>query len=60
MFETSDEMTMFVESFLHMWDFYLSAYATTFHNGITDLHQILMTKRISNNLPMTRWYYSNL
>ena len=56
MFETSDEKTMFDESFLHMWDFYLSAYATTFHNGITDLHQILMTKRINNNLPMTHWY----
>lgn len=28
---------MFDESFLRMWDFYLSAYAATFHNGIIDL-----------------------
>ena len=56
MFETSDEKTMFDESFLHMWDFYLSAYVATLHNGIVDLHQILMIKGINNNLPMTRWY----
>ena len=30
--------------------------AATFHNGIIDLHQILMTKGINNDLPMTRWY----
>ena len=47
---------MFDESFLRMWDFYLSACATAFHNGIIDLHQILMIKEINNNLPMTRWY----
>ena len=47
---------MFDESFLRMWDLYLSAYAATFHNGIIDLHQILMIKGINNNLPITRWY----
>ena len=50
------EKTMFDENFLRMWDLYLSACAATFHNGIIDLHQILMTKGINNNLPMTRWY----
>ena len=48
--------TMFDERFLRMWDMYLSACAATFHNGIIDLHQILMTKGINNDLPMTRWY----
>lgn len=47
---------MFDESFVRMWDMYLSACAATFHNGIIDLHQILATKGINNNLPMTRWY----
>ena len=48
------EKTMFDEEFLRMWDLYLSACAATFHNGIIDLHQILMTKGINNDLPMTR------
>ena len=47
---------MFDEDFLRMWNLYLSACAATFHNGIIDLHQILMTKGINNELPMTRWY----
>ncbi|MBB5262964.1 cyclopropane-fatty-acyl-phospholipid synthase [Catenibacillus scindens] len=47
---------MFDEKFLRMWDLYLSACAATFHNGIIDLHQILMTKGINNDLPMVRWY----
>ena len=50
------EKTMFDEEFLRMWDLYLSACAATFHNGIIDLHQILMTKGVNNDLPMTRWY----
>lgn len=44
------------ERFLRMWDLYLSACAATFHNGIIDLHQILATKGVNNELPMTRWY----
>lgn len=51
--------TMFDERFLRMWDMYLSACAATFHNGIIDIHQILMTKGINNDLPMTRWYLKN-
>ena len=35
---------MFDERFVRMWDLYLSACAATFHNGIIDLHQILVTK----------------
>lgn len=30
--------------------------AATFHNGIIDLHQILLTNGINNNLPIVRWY----
>ncbi len=48
--------TMFDERFVRMWDLYLSACAATFHNGIIDLHQILLTKGINNQLPMVRWY----
>lgn len=47
---------MFDEKFIRMWDLYLAACAATFHNGIIDIHQILMTKGINNDLPMTRWY----
>lgn len=47
---------MFDERFVRMWDLYLSACAATFHNGIIDIHQILFTKGINNDLPMVRWY----
>ncbi len=47
---------MFDERFVRMWDLYLAACAATFHNGIIDLHQILVTKGINNELPVTRWY----
>lgn len=55
--EHLDEVrAMFDERFVRMWDLYLSACAATFHNGIIDLHQILVTKGINNDLPMVRWY----
>ena len=47
---------MFDEKFVRMWDLYLSSCAATFNNGIIDLHQILMTKGINNQLPAVRWY----
>lgn len=50
------ERTMFDEKFLRMWDLYLNACAATFHNGIIDLHQIVITKGINNEFPMVRWY----
>ena len=40
--------------FTRMWDLYLASCAATFHNGIIDLHQILMSKGVNNELPMTR------
>lgn len=30
--------------------------AATFHNGVVDLHQILVSKGVNNELPMVRWY----
>lgn len=46
----------FDERFVRMWDLYLASCAATFHNGIIDLHQVLLTKGINNELPMVRWY----
>lgn len=40
--------------FARMWHLYLAACAATFHNGIIDLDQILMSKGVNNDLPMLR------
>lgn len=42
------------EEFARMWELYLAACAATFHNGIIDVHQILISKGVNNELPMTR------
>lgn len=42
------------EDFTRMWELYLAACAATFHNGVIDLHQILFSKGVNNDLPMTR------
>lgn len=47
---------MFDEEFAKMWELYLCSCAATFMNGIIDLHQILFTNDVNNDLPMTRWY----
>lgn len=47
---------MFDEKFVRMWELYLCACAATFYNGIIDLHQVLFSKGVNNELPMTRWY----
>lgn len=47
---------MFDETFIRMWDMYLASCAASFYNGAIDLHQILFTKGINNDLPMVRWY----
>lgn len=55
--EHRDEVVdMFGERFARMWELYLCACAATFMNGIIDLHQILFTNDVNNELPMTRWY----
>ena len=47
---------MFDERFIRMWRIYLCACAASFNNGVIDLHQILFTKGVNNELPMTRDY----
>ena len=47
---------MFDEEFVRMWDLYLCSCAAAFHNGVIDLHQILVSKGVNNELPMVRWY----
>lgn len=47
---------MFDERFARMWELYLCACAATFRNGIIDLHQIVFTNDVNNELPMVRWY----
>lgn len=47
---------MFDEEFVRMWELYLSSCAAVFHNGIVDIHQILVSKGINNDLPIVRWY----
>ena len=47
---------MFDEKFVRMWELYLCSCAATFNNGIIDLHQILFSNDVNNELPMTRWY----
>lgn len=42
------------EEFTRMWELYLASCAAAFHNGIVDLHQILMSKGINNGLAMVR------
>lgn len=57
-FETHREEVeqMFDKRFARMWELYLGSCAATFHNGIIDLHQILSTKGVNNELSMVRWY----
>ena len=45
---------MFDETFIRMWRLYLASCAAGFHNGIVDLHQIVFTKGVLNDLPLTR------
>lgn len=47
---------MFDERFIRMWDLFLAGSAATFNNGVISLHQLLFSKGINNELPMTRWY----
>lgn len=42
------------EEFTRMWELYLASCAATFQNGIVDVHQILVSKGINNELPLNR------
>ncbi|MFQ9511768.1 MAG: SAM-dependent methyltransferase, partial [Lachnospiraceae bacterium] len=40
--------------FVRRWELYLTSCVASFHNGIVDLHQILISKGVNNDLPMGR------
>jgi len=44
------------ETFIRMWRLYLNACAASFNCGDINIHQILFTKGINNDLPWTRQY----
>ncbi|MBP3929170.1 MAG: class I SAM-dependent methyltransferase, partial [Peptostreptococcaceae bacterium] len=44
----------FDEKFIRMWRMYLCSCAAAFNNNVTDLHQIVFTKGVNNELPLTR------
>lgn len=50
---------MFDEKFIRMWRLYLNSCAAAFHYGDIDLHQMLFSKGLNNNLPWTRNYLYN-
>lgn len=52
----SEVVQMFDEEFAKMWELYLCSCAASFENGVIDLHQILMSKGVNNQIPMMRWY----
>ena len=47
---------MFDERFIRMWTMYLYSCASCFISGVIDLHQIVFTKGVNNDLPLTREY----
>lgn len=47
---------MFDEKFIRMWKLYLYGCAAAFWVGNIEIHQVLLSKGINNDLPMTRWY----
>lgn len=44
------------ETFIRMWRLYLNACAASFHYGVMDIHQFLVTKGLNNGIPMAREY----
>ena len=42
----------FGEEFTRMWELYLCSCAATFHNGIIDVHQLVLSKGVNNEYPM--------
>jgi cyclopropane-fatty-acyl-phospholipid synthase len=53
--ETIDEVRkMYDETFIRMWRLYLQSSAAFFRNGGLNIHQVLFTKGVNNNLELTR------
>lgn len=44
------------ETFIRMWRLYLNGCAASFNCGNIDVHQLLFTKGVNNELPLTREY----
>ena len=42
------------EEFARMWELYLASCQATFYNGVIDVHQILVSKGVNNEIPMNR------
>lgn len=42
------------EEFARMWELYLASCAAAFQNGVVDIHQILVSKGVNNELPLNR------
>lgn len=42
------------EEFARMWELYLASCQATFYNGVIDLHQILVSKGVNNEIPENR------
>lgn len=52
---------MFDDRFIRMWELYLISCAASFNNGVIDLHQILISKGVLKDAPLTRsCLYSNI
>ena len=47
---------MYDDKFIRMWRLYLAGSISSFENGNNDLSQIIFTKGINNNMPLTREY----
>ena len=54
--QLTEVQKMFDERFIRMWDLYLLSCAALFHNGLLDLHQLLLSNGVNNELPVVRWY----
>jgi cyclopropane-fatty-acyl-phospholipid synthase len=53
--ENIDEVRkMYDETFIRMWRLYLQSSAAFFRNGGLNIHQVLFTKGVNNNLELTR------
>ncbi len=42
------------EEFARMWELYLTSCAAAFQNGVVDIHQLLLSKGVNNELPLNR------
>lgn len=54
-----EERKMFDERFLRMWKLYLTSCAAAFHYSGLDIHQMLFSKGVNNDIPWTREYMTD-